>query len=230
MRLRLTLMTAWLAVAASAQETAAPAGPYAPQIAELGSDDFRVRERAHQRLRDAGGEAKAALESAAEDSTDAEVRQRAEILLRRLNAGPRVASAMAKLDSAQWEEVKAALYALCDEYGEETGAEDAVRKASDGKGQAARMARVLNQQWDNWARQQQQFMRNISFQNAQFLQQYYANLKLNMKHSSVDFMCKREFDQLHAKDKDKDKEKGQEKAQVRVQIQEVKEVQVKKLR
>jgi hypothetical protein len=177
---------------------------YAQQIADLGNDDFRVRERAHQQLREAGAAAKTALESAAEESPDAEVRQRAEVLLRRLTAGPRIKAAITQLESAKWDEVKEGLFALCDEMGEGTGAEEAVRKVSEGKGQSAQIARVLSQQWENWDRQQQQFIRNISAQGAQFMQQYFTSFRQNMKRS-IEFMCKREFDQLHAKD-NKDKQ------------------------
>ena len=104
--------------------------------------------------------------------------------------------------SAQWEEVKAALFTLCDEFGEDTGAEEAIRKASEGKTQTAQIARVLRQQWDNWERQQQQFVRNVSYQRTQYLQQYYANFKQNMKRS-LEFMCKRQFDKLHPANKKK---------------------------
>lgn len=191
------------------QETGQREPPYAQQIAELGNDDFRVREQAHQQLRDAGPAAKTALENAAEESPDAEIRQRAEVLLRRLTAGPRIKAAIGQLGSAQWEEVKTALFTLCDEMGEATGAEEAVRKASEGKGQTAQVARVLRQQWENWERQQQQFVRNVSFQGTQFMQQYFTSFKQNMKRS-IEFMCKREFDQLHAKNKDKKEEKQED--------------------
>lgn len=191
-----------LVLPVAGQESSRHETPYAQQIADLGSDDFRVREQAHQQLREAGLAAKTALESAAEESPDAEVRQRAEVLLRRLTAGPRIKAAIVQLGSAQWEDVKAAISALCDEMGEGTGAEDAVRKAGDGKGQTAQIARVMRQQWENWERQQQQFVRNVSFQGTQFMQQYFTSFKQNMKRS-IEFMCKREFDQLHAKNKDK---------------------------
>jgi transcriptional regulator with XRE-family HTH domain len=98
--------------------------------------------------------------------------------------------------------LKEGLFTLCDEMGEGTGAEEAMRKVSEGKGQSAQIARVLRQQWENWDRQQQQFVRNISFQGAQFMQQHFTSFRQNMKRS-IEFMCKREFDQLHAKDKGK---------------------------
>jgi hypothetical protein len=191
------------------QEPASKEGAYAQQIAELGNDNFRVREQAHQQLRDAGPAAQAALENASETSPDAEVRQRAEVLLRRLTAGPRIKGAIAQLASDKWDEVKEGLNTLCDEMGEGTGAEEAVRKISDGKGQSAQIARTLRQQWENWDRQQQQFVRNVSFQGAQFMQQYFTSFRQNMKRS-IEFMCKREFDQLHAKDNKEKKAVGEQ--------------------
>ena len=87
-------------------EDQAPGGPFVQQVANLGHADFRVRERAHQRLREAGDKARVALEDAAENSEDAEVRERASILLHRMGAGARIAEAITKLDAHEWDEVR----------------------------------------------------------------------------------------------------------------------------
>jgi len=206
MRLAYGSILVFLSATVFAQEAVVSNTPYAQQIADLGNDDFRVRERAHQELREAGAAAKVALEKAAEESIDAEIRQRAEALLRRLTAGPRIQAAIARLGSAQWDDVKEALSTLCDELGEGTGAEEAVRKAADGKGQTGQIARMLRQQWENWERQQQQYILNANQLGNQYMQQYFTSYRQNMKRS-IEFMCKREFDQLHARNKDQ-KEAG----------------------
>jgi hypothetical protein len=203
MRLAVISILVGLALTASGQEASATKR-FTQQVANLGHDDFRVRERAHKELRQAGEKAREALEDAAENSTDAEVRERASMLLRRLGAGPRIAEAIKQLNGQDWDKVKAALLTLCDEYGEETGVEEAVKKAAGGKNQAAKMAGILQQQWKNYQRQQQHFMRNTSFQHAQYVQQFYANYRRNMKRS-VEYMCKREFDKQQAKRKKEQK-------------------------
>lgn len=53
-------------------------------IQQLGSDSYRDRLEAENKLRELGGEAKAALESAAKDESDGEVQWRAKRLLRQL--------------------------------------------------------------------------------------------------------------------------------------------------
>ncbi len=200
MRSAFGLILVLLSASVLSQEPGPPALPHAQLIADLGNEDFRLRERAHQQLRDAGPAAKAALEKAAEESADAEIRQRADALLRRLTAGPRIQAAIAQLGSAKWDEVREALFSLCDEMGEETGAGEAVRKASDGKSQTAQLARVLFRQWENWDRQQQQFIRSVSVQGRLSTQQHFTSFRQNVKRS-IESMCKREFDQLHAKNK-----------------------------
>lgn len=175
------------------------------QVTDLGSDDFRVRERAHAQLREAGEEAREALEGAVERSTDAEVRERATILLRRMGAGPRIAEAIGQLGSDSWDEVRTGIQTLCSELGEGTGAEEALGKACEGPARVAKMARVLRQQWANWERQQQNLIRNTSFQQAQFMRQYYANFRQNMKRS-VEIMCKSEFERAHVKKESAEKQ------------------------
>ena len=177
-------------------------------VSELGHDDYRVRERAHKQLRAAGTEARKALEDASENSTDAEVRERASILLHRMDAGPRIQQAIADLNATDWDKVKAAIYTLCDEFEEDTGAEEALSEASGGNDQSGKMASIIHQQWKNYQRQQQSYVRNSSIHRAQLLQQYYVNYRKNMK-QSAEYMCKREFDKRAAKRKKL--EKAQEK-------------------
>jgi len=191
-------------------EDQAPGGPFEQQVAELGHEDFRVRERAHQRLREAGDKARKALEDAAENSEDAEVRERASILLHRMGAGARIAEAITKLDAHEWDEVKAAIAALCDEFGEDTGVEEALQKTSDGQNQAAKMARILRQQWKNWERQQQYYMRSVSVNRAQVLQRFYANPQQRLR-QSTEYMCQREFTKLQAKREKEKEEEAQKK-------------------
>ena len=99
-------------------------------IGELGDARFAVREQAQQQLLAAGPAAEAALKQAAGQTADAEVQSRALQVLRILAARPRLEAALRQLDTDDPDKLAAAVDALCAEFGQGSGAEEAVARAA----------------------------------------------------------------------------------------------------
>jgi hypothetical protein len=201
MRLALSLAVLSLAGSALCEEQRAEA-PTAEQLAAwvsaLGHEEYQAREEAQAQLVTAGTSAEGVLKDAAENSTDAEIRVRAARILKLMYARPRIEAAVRELGADNWENLRAALNTLCAEFDQGTGAEAALAKAASGSGPAAQMAKRIKDQWDQIARQKEQFKQNLTAENAAFLRQYLTSLNENMK-QVVQQLCRVEFDRRKQK-------------------------------
>jgi hypothetical protein len=201
MRLALSLAAltfASLVLGEEPRREALSAEQLAAWVSALGHEEYQAREEAQARLLTAGTSAEGLLKEAAETSADAEIRVRAARILKLMYARPRIEAATRELGSDDWEALRGALNTLCAEFDQGTGAEAALAKAASGSGPAAQMAKRIQDQWEQIARQKEQFKQNLTPENAAFLKQYLTSLNQNMK-QVVQRLCRVEFDRRKQK-------------------------------